>query len=150
VVGAGLFAQGTLLPVLKKIKGINLRGISTVTGTKARHTGEKYGFEYISSDYKEILFDKDIDLVLILTRHGSHAKLVCETLKAKKHVFVEKPLCLNENELNEIVDTINHELSAMPAPWNAEPIPMGSHQPVLMVGFNRRFSPYAQWIKEHF
>ena len=136
VVGAGLFAQGTLLPILKDIKDLRFRGISTPTGIKARHTAEKYGFDYITSDYREILCDEEIDLVFILTPHGSHARFVCEAIKAGKHVFVEKPLCINKNELKEIIST-----------YNSQPT---TNNCLLMVDFNRRFSPYTRWLKEKF
>ena len=136
LIGAGLFAQGTLLPILKDIKDLRFRGISTPTGIKARHTAEKYGFDYITSDYREILCDEEIDLVFILTPHGSHARFVCEAIKAGKHVFVEKPLCINKNELKEIIST-----------YNSQPT---TNNCLLMVDFNRRFSPYTRWLKEKF
>jgi len=140
-IGAGLFAQGTLLPALKKIKKadiIDLIAVATSTGLRARHVAEKYSFSYFASDNKEILNDKRIKAVFILTRHGSHSALVCEALRAEKHVYVEKPLAVNENQLKELVDLLN-ELSRT-----------RDNIPILMVGFNRRFAPTIRWLKEKF
>ena len=137
LIGAGQFAMGTLLPAMKGIKGLQYRGVATSTGLSARHVGEKFGFEYCSSNYQEILNDPAVELVFILTRHGSHADLVAEALKAGKHVFVEKPLALTVEQLQrvkQIYDTVANQGKA----------------PVVMVGFNRRFSPFSRWIQERF
>ena len=130
LIGAGLFAKGTILPILRKIPYVNLRGIATTTGSSARHVGDKYGFEYCSSDYEEILNDQDIDCVIIATRHNLHAKMVIEALEKGKDVFVEKPLALSIEELKNVVDS-----------WK-------NQQGRLMVGFNRRFSPFSVKAKE--
>lgn len=136
LIGSGLFAKGTLLPVIKRIKDIRFRGIATATGLSVHHTGKKFGFEYCATDHCELLADPEIDLVFILTRHGSHASLVTEAIRAGKHVFVEKPLALNVWQLSEIVGTFNDRDC--------------NSQPALMVGFNRRFSPFSRWLKERF
>jgi polar amino acid transport system substrate-binding protein len=133
LIGAGQFATGTLLPAMKGLKGIRFRGVATSTGLSARHVADKFGFEYCTTDYHEILNDPEIALVFILTRHGSHAHLVAEALRAGKHVFVEKPLALNLEQLREVVETFNVQRSN-----------------VLTVGFNRRFSPLAKWLKDRF
>lgn len=125
LIGAGLFANTTLLPALKKIAPINLRGVATATGSSGQHTGNKFGFEYCTSDYKEILADERIDCVMIATRHNLHAKIAVEALKREKDVFVEKPLALSVQELDEIIEARKE------------------HQGRLMVGFNRRFSPFS-------
>ncbi|MFB0563421.1 MAG: bi-domain-containing oxidoreductase [Candidatus Lokiarchaeia archaeon] len=130
LIGAGLFAKGTILPILRKIPYVNLRGIATATGSSARHVGDKYGFQYCSSDYEEILNDQDIDCVIIATRHNLHAKMVVEALEKGKDVFVEKPLALSVEELKNVVDS-----------WKKQ-------QGRLMVGFNRRFSPFSVKAKE--
>ena len=132
-IGAGSFAQGYLLPELKKYREVNLVGVVTSSGNTARNVAEKFGFEYCSSDYNEILNNENIDFIFIATRHNLHAKFVIESLKKNKKVFVEKPLCLNEDELREIV-------SVYLSPKN----------PFLMVGFNRRFSPFVFKLKEFF
>ena len=96
---------------------------------------KKHGISKSTTDYKEVLNDKDIDTVVITTRHGSHAKLVIESLNAGKNTFVEKPLALNHDELNQILEVYN----------NQQQIANGQ---VLTVGFNRRFSPHLQKVKQ--
>ncbi len=132
VVGAGDFANGVLLPILKNINGLKLKGVATATGITARHAGEKFGFEYCTSSYMEILNDPEINCVFIATRHDLHAKLACEALGNGKHVFLEKPLALNEEELKEVVKSKEKS------------------QQNLMVGFNRRFSSFSIEAKSLF
>ena len=136
VIGAGLFATTTLLPILKRQSGVRLKGLATATGHSGRHAGKKFGFEYCTTDYRELLSDPEIDLVMVLTRHGSHAHFVVEALKAGKHVYVEKPLAINEDQLRTIIEAYKEAQSEA-----------GS---ILFVGFNRRFSPFARWLKEQF
>lgn len=128
LIGAGLFARGTFLPTIKKINDIRLVGVATASGLSGEHIKEKFNFEYCTTDYKELLSDPNIHIIFILTRHNSHSKFVCESLKAGKAVFVEKPLCINEDQLKEIID-IYYSLVK------------DSGSPFLMVGFNRRFAP---------
>jgi predicted dehydrogenase/threonine dehydrogenase-like Zn-dependent dehydrogenase len=132
VIGAGLFTRGTLLPILKETHGIAFRGICTSTGISGGSVGEKYGFHYATTDPVKILEDADTTLVMVLTRHGSHSKWVCEALRARKNVFVEKPLSINESQLAQIIQT------------HSESRPLNSEAPFLMVGFNRRFAPMTQ------
>ena len=132
LIGAGAYAVTTMLPPIKKLPYINLRGVATATGPSGRHAGDKFGFEYCSTDYKEILEDADIDCVLIVTRHNLHAKLVIEALRYGKDVFVEKPLALSLHELEEVVATYKKSSGR------------------LMVGFNRRFSPFSLKAKDLF
>ena len=139
VIGAGLFATTTLLPILKRLKGVRLRGVATSSGLSGRHAGEKSGFEYCTTDYQELLADPEIDLIFVLTRHGSHAQLVIEALKAGKHVFVEKPLAINLGQLKAITKAY-HDIEGKPHEL----------QPILFVGFNRRFAPFTRWLKERF
>lgn len=130
VLGAGLYANSTLLPIIKKDKDFQLIGIASSGGFHAQDSGKKFGFQYATSSDDEIINDKNINTVAILTRHDTHADLVIKALKAGKHVFVEKPLALNIEQLNKIEKQLritNHEL--------------------LTVGFNRRFSPLAQNLK---
>ena len=136
VIGAGLFATTTLLPILKQQKGIRLKSIATATGHSGRHAGRKFGFEYCTTNYRELLSDPEIDLVMVLTRHGSHAHFVVEALQAGKHVYVEKPLAINEEQLRAIVEAYK------------EAQKKGGR--ILFVGFNRRFSPFTRWLKERF
>lgn len=125
LIGAGDFARGTILPILKKIKGINLKGVASTTGHKGIYVAKKFGFEYHSTDYRKILKDPDIDAVIIATRHQTHAKMVVESLKHGKNVFVEKPLAVTIHELKEIVKTYRNNPNT------------------VMVGFNRRFAPHT-------
>ncbi len=129
VLGAGLFANATLLPALKKVKDVELLGIASAGGLHAAHSGKKFGFRYACSDDEQIINDPEINTVLVLTRHDSHADLVVRTLQAGKHVFVEKPLAVNGNQLLVI----------------QEQLQITTHQ-LLTVGFNRRFAPLAQQL----
>jgi predicted dehydrogenase len=135
VIGAGLFAKGTILPILKGLAGVRLRGMCTRSGLTARHAAEAFRFEYCTSDYRKLLEDSEIGLIFVLTRHGSHSGLAAEALRAGKHVFVEKPLALTIDQLRQLL--------------NAFEASNGCH-PVLMVGFNRRFSPFAKWLRDGF
>ncbi|MEA1927274.1 MAG: bi-domain-containing oxidoreductase [Candidatus Auribacterota bacterium] len=130
LIGAGLFAKGTLLPAIKGISWIRLKGIATATGSSGHHTGEKFGFEYCTTDYREILNDSEIDCVLIATRHNLHASLVVESLEKGKDVFVEKPLALDMEELNAIISAYEKSSGG------------------LLVGHNRRFSPFSRQVRE--
>ncbi|HUN81899.1 MAG TPA: bi-domain-containing oxidoreductase, partial [Phycisphaerae bacterium] len=130
VIGAGNFARMTLLPALKQCD-VSLRTIISAGGVSGMHAGRKFGFEKAATDYREVLNDPAINLAVILTRHDLHASMVLEALKAGKHVAVEKPLCLNLDELASIRDAVEA------APGRQ-----------LLVGFNRRFSPHAVRMRE--
>lgn len=132
VIGAGNFAVGTLLPILSKISSANLKAIASATGLTAKTVGKKYGFECCTSDYRRILEDPDIDCVMIVTRNNLHAPLTIEALESGKDVFVEKPLAISLEELRAVVEA-----------WKRT----GGR---VMVGFNRRFSPFAITLKEFF
>jgi len=101
-IGAGSYAQSYLLPNIPKDDNVFLKGVLTTTGTSSRSVGERFKFEFCSANKEDIISAKDINTVFIATRHDSHAHYVIESLKARKSVFVEKPLCLNEDELNKI------------------------------------------------
>lgn len=92
LIGAGLFARGTLLPALKKNSDIELIGVASSRGLSAKAVADSEKFRYAASDYQEILKDETINMVFILTRHNSHARFICEALRAGKAVYVEKPL----------------------------------------------------------
>jgi predicted dehydrogenase/threonine dehydrogenase-like Zn-dependent dehydrogenase len=125
LLGAGNFATSTLLPAIKKISKVKCIGICAANGSHARHAGDRFGFRYCSTEDSEIVNDPAINTLVIATRHHLHAPQILQTLRAGKHVFCEKPLCLTEEELSEIV----HLYSRLP------------EKPLLMVGFNRRFAP---------
>ena len=139
LIGAGLFARGTLLPTLQKIPKVRFRAVASSAGLNASQVAEKFGFDYCTSDYQTLVEDPEIHLIVVATRHGSHAGLTCEALRHGKHVFVEKPLAVNREQLQEIIGACGVS-SPCPSPSS----------PVLMVGFNRRFSRIAQWIKHKF
>ena len=101
-VGAGHFASAVLLPALARQDGVVLRGLCSAGGLSARTQARRHGFGYACSDYREILDDPEIDVVFIATRHHLHAAMLLEALRKGKHAFVEKPLALRRDELEEI------------------------------------------------
>ena len=125
VIGAGNFAKGVLLPLMSKIPYYNLRAIVSATGINAKQTALKYGAEYCTTDYNEVLNDEEVNLVIITTPHHLHYPMIMDAAKARKAIFVEKPMCLTEEELNKIVKAISE--TKVP----------------LVVGFNRRYSPLS-------
>lgn len=135
LVGAGNFATGVLLPAMKKAGGIDLIGVCAATGVSARATGARFGFRYCTTDFEELLHDRIINTVVIATRHHLHAQQVVAALKAGKHVFCEKPLCINQGELDDVVSTYEQAQTA-------------GRRLHLMVGFNRRFAPMAVELRD--
>jgi len=128
IIGAGNFTSMTMLPILGDI-GAPLYSIASAAGVTGTALAKKYKIGKSTTDYKSILNDLAVDLVVITTRHNQHAHMVVEALQAGKHVFVEKPLALNREELDDILKVYN-----------------GSK--TLTVGFNRRFSPHMQKVKQ--
>lgn len=131
IIGAGNYTSSTVVPNLKKA-GAMVKYVASAGGLSAKVVAKKMGAENATSDYHEILNDPEVSLVIITTRHNIHAKMVLEALQANKSVFVEKPLCLNEEELAEITDAY-------------KAVKQGT---TLTVGFNRRFSPFAEKLKK--
>jgi predicted dehydrogenase/threonine dehydrogenase-like Zn-dependent dehydrogenase len=132
-IGAGSYAQGNLLPNINgKNKSISKKGILTNTGTTSKRVAERFGFEFCTSNEEDILRNDEINTVFIATRHDSHAEYVIKSLKNQKHVFVEKPLCLNEPELEHIIN-----------------LKLSNENLQLLVGFNRRFSALSEILKKH-
>lgn len=131
IIGAGNYTSSTVVPCLKKCDA-KVKYIASAGGLSAKILAKKMGAENATSDYTEILKDPEVSLAIITTRHNLHAKMVLETLQAGKSAFVEKPLCLNEEELDQIVEAY-------------KTAPQGT---TLTVGFNRRFSPFAVKMKE--
>jgi predicted dehydrogenase len=136
-IGAGGFARGVLLPQIVKAGGARLTAVCTRTGRSATQTAARFGFAVATTDAEAVLERADTAAVFIATRHGSHAGLVAAALRAGKHVFVEKPLCLTEAGLDEVQSALQDARGA------------GS-EPCLMVGFNRRFSPHAGALQAAF
>ena len=128
IIGAGNFTKMTMLPALKKTNA-TIKHIVSSGGVNGTALAQKYNIAQSTTDYDLVLDDKDLDLVMITTRHNLHADMVIKALEKDKHVFVEKPLALN-----------NEELTAIEASYS-------KHNGTLMIGFNRRFSPHTQKIK---
>jgi predicted dehydrogenase/threonine dehydrogenase-like Zn-dependent dehydrogenase len=135
-IGAGNFTQSTLLPPILKLAP-RLRGLAAGKPVNAKNIAKKYQFEFCATDTSEIFQDKEVNLVFVTSRHDSHARYVAEALRAGKSVFVEKPLALN-----------NEELEAILAAY-AEAEQSGT-APLLMVGYNRRFSEPIRAIQRLF
>ena len=134
LLGAGAFAVGTLLPALQKATNAQMVAVCAATGAHSRYAAEKFKFRVSSTDESDVLNHQDVNTVVIATRHHLHANQVLGALAARKNVFCEKPLCLNEDELAKIVrgrGTSSH-----------------GQDRLLMVGFNRRFSPMVAQMKK--
>ncbi len=134
-IGAGSFAQGSLLPNMKG--HCNFVGVATGRGNTAKYVGDKYGFKYCAESGDKVIHDPQINTIFITTRHNLHAENVINAVLNQKHVFVEKPLAMNEVELYEIQKTY-------------EDINQKGQRKHLMVGFNRRFAPPVVEVKNLF
>jgi len=130
VIGAGNFSKGILLPALAKTSA-QIAYVADIDSAVVRHAANKFGANQATTNYKKILEDQKVKAVFIVVGHYLHARFVCEALESGKHVFVEKPLAIHTEEL----DTIREAVSK-------------AHDRLLMVGYNRRFSPHTQKIKE--
>ncbi|MCX6053341.1 MAG: bi-domain-containing oxidoreductase [Chloroflexi bacterium] len=131
VLGAGNYAQAVFLPVIQKAGKSELVGIATSSGLSAAHAAQKFGFQFASSHEEDIFTNESINTLVILTRHQLHARQVTAGLQNKKAVYCEKPLALNEEELSQIERTLSNP-----------------DCPLLTVGFNRRFAPFARQLKD--
>jgi predicted dehydrogenase/threonine dehydrogenase-like Zn-dependent dehydrogenase len=131
VVGAGGYVPSMLLPHFKT-EGVNFRAIATASGISAHDVGKRFGFAYAVSSADDVIDDPEVNLVVVGTRHDLHAGLATRALEKNKHVFVEKPLALNDRELDQVVEAAANSRGQ------------------LMVGFNRRFSPLARRAREFF
>jgi polar amino acid transport system substrate-binding protein len=131
LVGAGAYARAVLLPQFKAA-GAEFCTVATASGVTARDVGERYDFASLASGADAVIDDPSVNLVVVATRHDSHAEIARRALEADKHVFVEKPLALNDEELDRVVEAASHSRGA------------------LVVGFNRRFSPHARTAREFF
>jgi predicted dehydrogenase len=140
LLGAGNFATATLLPAIKELPALERVGVASARGVTARVAAERFGFRYCSTDARAVLADPGVNTVAILTRHNLHARQTIDALAAGKHVFVEKPLCLSEAELDAV--------SAAYYAAQARAAAAGQPAPALMVGFNRRFAPMVVALKE--
>ena len=130
-IGSGNYATSSLIPAFKN-SGAKLINVASANGVSGMHTGRKFGFDKTTTDNDSIFNDPNTDAIVITTRHNSHADFVIKAIVSGKHVFVEKPLCLKLEELNEIEAVYDRSES----------------KPIIMVGFNRRFSPQILRIKK--
>jgi len=130
LLGAGNFARGVLVPAIKRDLRTQLAALCAANGIRAKSLAKKYGFESCTTHEDEIYSDPSINTVIIATRHHLHAQQIVRALDAGKHVFCEKPLCLTEQELEQIQTAYERA------------------QRCLMVGFNRRFAPMAQRMEQ--
>ena len=130
--GASSFAQGMHLPNMVKLRDrYSLRAVMSRTGSNAKSVGMQYEAGYCTTRFEDLLEDAEVDLVMVTTRHDLHAPMALQALRAGKHVFVEKPLGLREEQIDEIERFYTEQANG----------------PLLMVGYNRRFSPAAQAVK---
>lgn len=131
VIGAGNFAVASILPSLKKTDA-RLKYICGKTNAHSvQHAAKKFEIENALTDYRQILDDDEVDTVFIVAGHHTHAKFITEAIAAGKHVFVEKPLCIYEEDLANIEEAVKKNPDKQ-----------------LMVGFNRRYSPHTKKIKQ--
>lgn len=135
VIGAGNFAGATLIPMFAQEGGFQFTGLSSAGGPAARTLAGRHKFAFTATDFHEVLADRNTDAVAIATRHHQHIPMGLASLKAGKHVFIEKPLAISDEQLEEWLEGI--EL-------------LGSEAPIWTVGFNRRFSPGAEMLRGAF
>jgi predicted dehydrogenase len=135
MIGAGNFAQGTLMPQMKG--HCNFVAVATARGNMSKYAGTKYAFNYCAESADDLFKDEKINTIFITTRHNSHAEYVIKSIESSKHVFVEKPMAMNETELEAIKTAY-------------EKAQQSGKAKSVMVGFNRRFAPAVQAIKKLF
>ncbi len=143
LLGTGSFAISTLLPALRRVSGVECVVATAASGSHAWHAARKFGFRSCATDEQEIFHNPEVNTVVIATRHNLHAEQVTAALSSGKHVFCEKPLCLNESQLRTILSAGDHDDDSRDH-RDDEP---ASPRPILMVGFNRRFAPLATKMK---
>lgn len=133
VLGAGNYATAVFLPNVEKVGGVQKTAIVSASGLTARQAAQRFGFAAAGTSEEEILSAPDTNLIAILTRHQHHARQTLAALRAGKHVYCEKPLAITSAELEEIAAALNQEAL-----------------PLLTVGFNRRFAPFAIRLRDFF
>mgnify|MGYP001223214959 CR=1 FL=1 len=138
-IGAGNYASRVLIPAFYK-NNLNLHTLLSRSGGNSDYLCRKYKFKYASTDYSDIFKNEKTNTVVIVSRHDSHAKLLIEGIKNNKNIYIEKPICLNIKELNQIEIAIKNQYEFHKSK-NIKP-------PIIMVGFNRRFSPLKVKMKK--
>lgn len=131
IIGSGNFTKMTMMPTLKKAEA-NIKYISSAGGVSGTDMAKKYKIQYSTTDNSVLFSDPELELVIVTTRHNSHAHFVCEAIKANKHVFVEKPLAINKEQLKQITGAIAEF----------------TFDKTINVGFNRRYSPHILKMKQ--
>ena len=134
-IGAGNYAKSMLMPHFPSLQGLSLEGLCTAKGANAEALAKRYGFRKATTDADELLRDREINAIMVATRHDSHARYAAAALEAGKHVYVEKPLALSEEQLAPIAAALGRR---------------GADGPTLWLGHNRRFSPLTQRALAHF
>ncbi|MGN7886231.1 bi-domain-containing oxidoreductase [Dyadobacter sp. 22481] len=129
IIGAGNFACMTLLPCLR---GKCIKYIASLGGSRAAELAVKYGIPFVTTDYREILADDEVNLVIIATRHDEHVSIAIDAIRADKHVFVEKPLSIDARG----IESVKSALQNAPGPVS------------LAVGFNRRYAPHITRLRQ--
>ena len=132
LIGVGMFARSKLVPILAELDGIDIHAVASRTGKTAADVAQEHGAKYATSNPDDVLDDPNIDLVVIATRHDTHAELAIRALRNDKNVHLEKPLCIDRADIPEIV--------------RAEEESAGR----LVVGYNRRFAPQTKRIRKTF
>jgi predicted dehydrogenase/threonine dehydrogenase-like Zn-dependent dehydrogenase len=144
IIGAGSFVTNVHLPNLKRLnKHYAIHAICNRRGSSAKAIAQEFGASYATTDYREILSDSEVDLVMICTRHNLHGRMVLDSLQAGKHTFVEKPLCTSKEELEAIKGFFGYDTNDLLSQNLKLDVPL------LMVGYNRRFSKYIQEVKKY-
>lgn len=139
LIGAGNFARSSHLPNMQVLDHLyHLRAVVNRTGPSAKAVGQQFGADYVSTDPADVLADPEVDAVLIATRHHLHGSLALAALKAGKHVLVEKPLTLSREELAKLQAFYGKNAGTKGA----------SGKPILLTGYNRRFSPHVQRMQQ--
>lgn len=133
IVGLGNFFMSTILPAINKNSSkYNILGLANKSNTKLIYFSKKLNAKIITTDYLELFKNPDIDLIMAITRHNLHFDLVKNAIEYNKNLFIEKPLCVNQEELNKIKELIKGK----------------DKLPLINIGFNRRFSPLVEKLKE--
>ena len=135
MIGCGNYAKRVIIPILSK-KDINLQTIFSRSGFESTLIGKKYNFKESSTDIKKVWNDSKANTIFVLTRHNTHAEFIIKALRSGKNIFVEKPMCTTEKELEDIAKAYKDSRRE------------DGKGPVFMVGFNRRFSSLIQLLRK--
>jgi predicted dehydrogenase len=139
LIGAGNYAKSMLLPYLTDLPGVSLHGVCTSKGMNAEALAKRFGMHLATTDAAQLIGDPQITALLVATRHDSHAAYARQALAAGKHVYVEKPLALTQEQLDAVTGALNDRRRAAP-----------SDAPTLWLGHNRRFAPLTRQVTAHF